>query len=1624
MKKSFYWSVAFVGVFALVSLFAQSTQAQAQVGKIDICHKTGPTWQYMETPAGPSFDGHVSHGDFVYGGPVEGTDEVKGQWCSDNAATEAPICTPTDILIVSDDETSFINDGTYPAVEVTPHTVWDDYGTLPAGASWIWNAEKVPADDSGSHPAGTVTFTRNFEIVGTPMGAVLEITADNEYTVSINGNEIGDDNDWQTVESYLIDASDLQPGTNNITVVAVNGAGESGNPAGLIFRLEVDSEECPEPVTEATLHTQKIVCDEESDLPNWGAGGSDITSTTASDWMEEFGEELGCTLENWDFQWGYATQTTDPDDNLADAGTGWNTFSGSVEIDVINENDIRVRESADADYIGFTGQVTDQPVSAEVYCGTDVLHYDNWEWIDDVVAGEDYYCVAWNVPLEPAEPNFCEGNLLDNGGFEEAEVTNGAMWELFASIPGWMIDWTDGNENDTPMFELQEGVNGWFAQSGDQYIELDSDRPDTQANTKVWQDIATDDEKTYELSYQFSPRPNTLSADNTVEVWWNGNLVDTVGADNLTTNTVWTLEGATGLAGVDGSSSLEFRSVGTSNEYGAFVDSVCLVEVEAEACRLEVVSLEGDEGVVNGDAVEAWNHPSWATNLNAFADWIWDAEYVNDPEVDEARTFAKSFWVTGPVNDATLTFAADNRYWIEINGDEVASSTAELNYGTTQTLDVESFIDEDALNTIVMKIENIGVVGETEEGNPAAGIYQLIINAAEENNMCEPVEIPQCSDGIDNDNDGYTDFEGQDPGCDSSEDDDEYNEEPQGPDYGPYCGDGEIDETWEQCDPGLVSKDSIAIDNEGSCNQYCQFDNQCSNLVVARVITDNVDNVDPDSASGINSEDMTADLFIGGGVEGTNNIPGGTWFPVVLGDGTVLDDAANYDSYEDVPGYAVDREDGVVRVRMHGSHEVPPRIAQPTEHADGTIEIVHAFSGTSVLTGMESQFIQNRLELPFNGTAGGPGNDELYLGDDLGDFWMTVAREDDGFRAEYSVEDLPACEGNVTICKQNEYGTPLNGWQVMLLGNLADEVTVNPDGNDYDSDSLVAGDYVVLANGEYVYRGTAGAENSDAAYSERDPSDGVYGGPFVPWVRENDFPMPNTGWLGIIMNDSFTDWGNIFNPAHQYAVGTTTSGVQSFKILDDQYGDNSGSIEMDIYEGWMGITGSQEETGCYTFENVPVGEYTVAEIMQDGWSHNSETDDLGEVVVDGNELFTIVNDEDGQECDPEYEDCDDVESSITIWKDVVGTEEAISFDFTFGEDSNFDLSDDNSQLFDGLVAGTYTITEEELEGDWALTGVTCGDGVEYAVNGNVLTVYLSEDQDVSCTFTNTYEEDGGSGDDECLVEGYKYDSETGLPLAGWEIGLSGYVYYPSLQEIVVDGGNQILATTTTNSLGHYCISEDVLGYNEAGSNYTVGENYGDHTGWEIDHVTVEGTTTPHFLAGFFDVYVPVELPGYDETLHVNFYNTDGEDTPEVPGDDDDNGRRSGSNRNSFSGGGEVLGATTETNFCPFLRDYQHINMENDPSEVNKAKAFFNSYLGLALTLNGTFDMSMFNAVVQFQNMFKPDVLDTWTEEFPGVLDDNATGYLYQTTKWKINSIICPGYETFPDQLIMAPGTTI
>src|SRR5687768_10486139 len=102
-----------------------------------------------------------------------------------SSAEEIP-CEATDVTqeIVSNTDTQV---DSHDAVAVTPHPAWT--ASIP-DATWIYSDA---LDENGSSPTGDKVFTRTFNITGTPLDSTLDIAADNMYSVTVNGNNVGSD---------------------------------------------------------------------------------------------------------------------------------------------------------------------------------------------------------------------------------------------------------------------------------------------------------------------------------------------------------------------------------------------------------------------------------------------------------------------------------------------------------------------------------------------------------------------------------------------------------------------------------------------------------------------------------------------------------------------------------------------------------------------------------------------------------------------------------------------------------------------------------------------------------------------------------------------------------------------------------------------------------------------------------------------------------------------------------------------------------------------------------------------------------------------------------------------------------------------------------------------------------------------------------------------------------------------------------------------------------------------------------------------------------------------------------------------------------------------------------------
>ena len=139
------------------------------------------------------------------------------------------------------------------------------------GAQWIWYPDGAPA---ASAPPGKRTFRRTVDVgdVAQLSSATIGLTADNSFSASLNGQDIGSGDDWRKI--YSLDLlKQLKNGANQVTVVAENATNDP-SPAGLIgvIRLQYRDGRVVEIPTDATWQSS-LGADAASTKPALALGG-------------------------------------------------------------------------------------------------------------------------------------------------------------------------------------------------------------------------------------------------------------------------------------------------------------------------------------------------------------------------------------------------------------------------------------------------------------------------------------------------------------------------------------------------------------------------------------------------------------------------------------------------------------------------------------------------------------------------------------------------------------------------------------------------------------------------------------------------------------------------------------------------------------------------------------------------------------------------------------------------------------------------------------------------------------------------------------------------------------------------------------------------------------------------------------------------------------------------------------------------------------------------------------------------------------------------------------------------------------------------------------------------------
>ena len=170
---------------------------------------------------------------------------------------------------------------------------------------------------------------------------------------------------------------------------------------------------------------------------------------------------------------------------------------------------------------------------------------------------------------------------------------------------------------------------------------------------------------------------------------------------------------------------------------------------------------------------------------------------------------------------------------------------------------------------------------------------------------------------------------------------------------------------------------------------------------------------------------------------------------------------------------------------------------------------------------------------------------------------------------------VPAIFGHVSqdhtggvVSENGEYGCDIS---VDIKEQfLVDTVIVPSDGNVVNSNIILenGNEYLIEANGTYSYWPSCGVDGgciADAKYSLR-PEGNFNPGPGAQWINGDDLGSPWENYLEILINNLSVSWG-AYNSSHIYSINYTGMGsIINFKITDNSYSDNSGSITIKIYQ--------------------------------------------------------------------------------------------------------------------------------------------------------------------------------------------------------------------------------------------------------------------------------------------------------------------------------------------------------------------------------------------------------------------------------------------------------------------------
>ena len=276
--------------------------------------------------------------------------------------------------------------------------------------------------------------------------------------------------------------------------------------------------------------------------------------------------------------------------------------------------------------------------------------YTTQRQIESVSASASAQSSVLAVNADSAFGQAKSANLVVNGGFEE-DVVNRAFG-LVRNSTAWSNS-ADG------VYEVWRNVSRMPSIQGNQHVEIDV----RGQNDTLDQTVSTEPGQIYDFSFAYAARLEESAESNTVEVYFDGELLDTIGESGENKSALdWDVYSFT-VEATSLESKISFRETSTNGQ-GILLDAVSLTESSntVGASSVSDISTATDQVVLSDASIESGSIAinNQAIDINVESDSLQDIV----SSINAAATGVTATMVSAGVN-------ADNQnlFTIELTGD-------------------------------------------------------------------------------------------------------------------------------------------------------------------------------------------------------------------------------------------------------------------------------------------------------------------------------------------------------------------------------------------------------------------------------------------------------------------------------------------------------------------------------------------------------------------------------------------------------------------------------------------------------------------------------------------------------------------------------------------------------------------------------------------------------------------------------------------------------------------------------------------------------------------------------------------------------------------------------------------